>query len=213
MEYAAKAHRRTPRRAVCVTEVFSITSQTSEYPQRFRRASGRGYRKALPDERALTRNARGLCRTSPRHVLARNGPFLGSAPSPRNVLDSENRCLTFHGEASMSKRRSIAVLLVAAAYWTAAYGNTLWFMVPAVGSGIPAVQRAAGQKKEAPRPFWTSRRHLPLVKSLSFPHFPTNPGEPTSDPDRPGSHLLPPVSPACEGLFDSPSPSRAPPVS
>jgi hypothetical protein len=212
MEYAAKVHRRIPRRAVCVTEVLSITFRTSGYPQRFPRAHRRGKKKPAGRARVDPECPRTMPHLPAPHP-SREWPVPQVSPSPRNVLDSENRCFTFHGETTMSKPRSIAVLLVAAAYWTAAYGNSLWFMVPSVGSGVPAVQRAAEQKREAPRPCWTPRRHLPLVKFLSFEHFPRNAGERTSDGYRPGSRLLPPVSPVSEDHPDSPSPSRAPPVS
>jgi hypothetical protein len=78
----------------------------------------------------------------------------------------------------MPGRRFIVTILLALAYFVAAYGDSLLFMMPSIGSGIPAVRKASGHHQEARRQNWTHRGHLPLVKFISFdqisaiPHVP-----------------------------------------
>ena len=112
----------------------------------------------------------------------------------------------------MSHRRSITTIVLAVAYFAAAYGNSLRVMMPPVGSGVPAVQRATGQTKEAPRPSWTPRRHLPLVKSFSPEPLSTIAHELTYRCDHSELNLPPQVSLFREEHFGSVSPGRAPPV-
>jgi hypothetical protein len=113
----------------------------------------------------------------------------------------------------MPNGRSISVVLLAALYLTAAFGNTLCFMVPPVGSGVPTVQGSAGQPKQTPRPHWTPRRHLPLVKFLVFDHHSANGDEQTHDRDRLETRVPPKASLYRQDHSISPSPGRAPPVS
>jgi len=111
----------------------------------------------------------------------------------------------------MSHWRSIAIVLLAVAYFSATYGISVRVLMLPTGSGVPAVQGATGHSKETPRPHWTPRRHLPLVKIISFDHLSKFERELTYDRDRPGLHSLPQISLFCEEHFGSPSRGRAPP--
>ena len=139
-------------------------------------------------------------------------PALAFESARQNSLDFLPSYLTFHKETWMSHWRSIALILLAVAYFLAAYGNSLRVMMAPVGSGVPAVQRATGHPKEAPHPNWTPRRHLPLVKIFSIDHLLTIGRELTSDRDCSRPYLLQTISFFCKEHFGSPSPGRAPPV-
>ena len=143
---------------------------------------------------------------------------VGCDPAPsfestrQNSLDFLPLYLTLYRETVMSHWRSIAIILLAVVYFSATYGNSVRVMIPPVGSGVPALQRATGHSEEAPRPNWTPRRHLPLVKVFSFDHLSTIGREVTSDRGCSRCHPLQRISFFREKHFGFPSPGRAPPV-
>jgi hypothetical protein len=107
--------------------------------------------------------------------------------------------------------RSIATVLLAAAYFSVAYVSSLHLWMPSMGSGVPVVQRAAGHQNDAPRPNWTPRRHLPLVKVFAFDQISVPPHGLTfkSFPGRliPGEAAFTPEEP-----LGGPMCNRGPPV-
>jgi hypothetical protein len=106
----------------------------------------------------------------------------------------------------------IGIILLAVAYSSATYGIAPRAVVPAVGSGVPAIQKATGKHQEAPRPSWVPRRHLPLVKIYSFDQLLSIGRDLVSPHDLSGLHMLPQVSTFCEDDTGSPSSVRAPPI-
>ena len=111
-----------------------------------------------------------------------------------------------------SSRRSILLILMAVAYFSATYGSTLSFVFPPVGSGVPILKRANGHPMQAPRPSWTPRRHLPLVKYISLDHLSPIAREFASDRHLSSIRVLPRTSLCRDRHFASPSLGRAPPL-
>lgn len=112
----------------------------------------------------------------------------------------------------MRRWRPILSTLVMMAYLAVIGGTTFQFAQPAGGTGVPAIDQSKGGSRDAPRPQWVQRRHLPLLKPVSFDHALALVSEIASLSDQPRTLVSGTRSDCPSEQFGSPSPGRAPPL-
>lgn len=109
--------------------------------------------------------------------------------------------------------RYIAFVVLSCVYLAASLAGLIGTMsFPVVSSGPQSVASATAGTKEKPKVFWTQRRHIPLVKTVSTPNETACAFKFTSVIQR---HFIIPQYSHNDSyllLFASPVSDRAPPV-